>query len=339
MSRKNNLDLIRFCAAVAVMISHSVPLSLGRGQAEPLEHFTRGQASLGRGSVAAFLVLSGLLITRSYERTPTVSLYLWARALRIFPGLAAMLLLTVLVLGPCLTSASLPDYFSSGLTYRYFVDNVTVIEPRWNLPGVFVNNAYPDAVNGSLWTLKYEVGFYLLVALFGATRTLRWPVMAALWALAAVLACSSTLGQLWPEMFLYFGGGMILHFLGARLRWSPVVGLLCVASLIATARLGVGFRCALGSAGAYLLYHLAFTPSRWSEFARRGDFSYGIYIYGFAIQQVVTALLGGHTQPWINVALSLPVVLLLSIGSWHLIEKRALRRKGALPVWLSASKA
>jgi peptidoglycan/LPS O-acetylase OafA/YrhL len=330
---QNNLDVIRFVAASGVMVSHSFPLAIGRGAREPLEDFTRGQSSLGRVCVAVFFVLSGLLITRSYERTASPGRYLWARALRILPGLLVMLLLTILVLGPLLTSLPWARYFSSPEPYRYLVKNLTLYEPSWTLPGVFDHNAYPGAVNGSLWTLKYEVGFYLLVAALGAVRGLRWPVVGALWVLSAGMTVAGV-GELWPEMFLYFGGGMALHLMGDRVRWNTPLVLLGVAALVATARLGVGFHIAVAVGGAYLLHLLAFGSLTWGSFARRGDLSYGIYIYGFPVQQLVTAALGGQTRWWVNVAAAFPLVLLLAFASWHLVEKRALRLKG---LWAKGS--
>jgi peptidoglycan/LPS O-acetylase OafA/YrhL len=85
--------------------------------------------------------------------------------------------------------------------------------------------------------------------------------------------------------------------------------------------------------------YLAFLPSRLAGFARYGDFSYGVYIYAFPVQQLVTALLGGRTVWWVNAALSLPVVVALAALSWHGVERPALRLKGAPPTlltrWLS----
>ncbi len=49
-----------------------------------------------------------------------------------------------------------------------------------------------------------------------------------------------------------------------------------------------------------------------------------IYVYAFAVQQTVTAPLGGRTKWWMNVAVSLPVVVALSALSWNGVEKPAL---------------
>jgi peptidoglycan/LPS O-acetylase OafA/YrhL len=139
----------------------------------------------------------------------------------------------------------------------------------------------------------------------------------------------------WPELYLYFGGGLALYLLRERVRMSPWVALGCGAVLVLTARLGVGFQYAVGCCGAYLVLYLGFLPSRLAGFARHGDFSYGVYIYAFPVQQLVTALLGGRTVWWVNAALSLPGVVALAALSWHLVEKPALRLKGAPPTLLT----
>ncbi|HYH94898.1 acyltransferase [Hyalangium sp.] len=336
--KRNNLDFIRFVAAAGVIFSHAFPLGEGLGTREPLEDFTRGQVTLGRLCVAVFLVISGLLITQSYERSPNLARYLWARVLRIFPGLAVVLLASMFLLGPAMTTLPLGVYFQSPDTYLYFLRNLTLYQPQWNLPGVFPANAYPGAVNGSLWTLVYEAGFYVLVAGLGAARLLRRPLALAGWVAAAVVPFVPYVGprlNLWPELYLYFGGGLTLYLLRERVRLSPWVALGCVVALVVTARLGVGFRYAVGSCGAYLVLYLGFLPSRLAAFARYGDFSYGVYIYAFPVQQLVTALMGGRVAWWVNAAVSLPAVVALAALSWHLVEKKALELKGSPPALLT----
>ncbi|HEX8706602.1 MAG TPA: acyltransferase [Myxococcaceae bacterium] len=332
--RRNNLDFIRFVAAAGVIFSHAFPLAQGTGTREPLQDFTRGQMTLGLLCVAVFLVISGVLITQSFERTPSLARFTWARVLRIFPGLGVALLLSAFLLGPVLTEAPLGAYFSSPEPYLYVLRNFTLYAPQWELPGVFTGNVYPGAVNGSLWTLKYEVGFYLLVAGLGAAGLLRRWVALAGWVAAAAVPFVPYVGPrlgFWPELYLYFGGGLALYLLRGRVRMSPWVALGCLAVLGVTAQLGVGFRYAVGSCGAYLVLYLAFLPSRLSGFARHGDFSYGVYIYAFPVQQLVTALLGGRTEWWVNAALSLPGVVALAALSWRLVEQPALRLKGSPP--------
>jgi peptidoglycan/LPS O-acetylase OafA/YrhL len=332
--RRNNLDFLRFVAAAGVIVSHAFPLGEGRGAVEPLDVFSRGQLSLGRLCVAVFLVISGVLITRSWERTPDLARFTWARVLRIFPGLAVMLLLTTLVLGPVFTTLPAGDYLLAADTHLYWLRNLALVSPQWELPGVFASNAYSQAVNGSLWTLKYEVGFYLLTLGLGLAGLLRKGMVAFGWVGAAVAPFVTGRLGFWPELYLYFGGGVALYLWRDRVRMSPWLALACVAGWLVTTRLGYG-RIGTGLFGSYVVLYLAFVPAgALARFGRWGDFSYGVYVYAFPVQQAVTALLGGHTAWWVNAAVSLPVVVALSALSWHLVEKPALTFKDRPPALL-----
>jgi len=72
-----------------------------------------------------------------------------------------------------------------------------------------------------------------------------------------------------------------------------------------------------------------------SAFTDRQDYSYGIYIIGYPVQQTVVAYTG-ILDPWVNIAISLPIVLILACCSWNLVEKPALRLKKSLPRLVSA---
>jgi len=68
------------------------------------------------------------------------------------------------VVGPLVTSVPLNEYFENVQTYQYIKQNL-LFHIVYDLPGVFNNNPYASAVNGSLWTLSYEVGCYLVLLL------------------------------------------------------------------------------------------------------------------------------------------------------------------------------
>ena len=131
--RDNNLNLIRMIAAVGVLVSHAWPLSLGPGTPEPLSAAV-GQ-SLGSLSVLVFFVISGFLIPRSFERQPTLASWLRARCLRLAPALAVVLLLTVLVLGPLVTTLPLADYARRPETLTYVPRNLSLALGQSGLPG------------------------------------------------------------------------------------------------------------------------------------------------------------------------------------------------------------
>ena len=135
VGRDNNFNLIRLVAALAVIVTHSVPvLGLPPDRGFSFDHLG---LSLGDVAIDAFFVTSGFLVTGSLFNRGNLIAFLWARALRIYPALWVMLVLTVFGLAPALTSLTLPDYFAAPKTYEYFAKCSTLIGGvRWSLPGV-----------------------------------------------------------------------------------------------------------------------------------------------------------------------------------------------------------
>lgn len=163
--KQNNFDFLRFLAATLVIVSHSFPLTGFREIA--VLHNT-----LGGHGVFIFFLISGFLITRSYLASNNVFLFFKARLLRIFPALIVVILLTIFVLGPAVTSIPLDQYFANKSTYQ-MLNNILLHSISYKLPGVFEQNPYKYSVNGSLWTLKYEFTFYIFVAVLGVLTILK----------------------------------------------------------------------------------------------------------------------------------------------------------------------
>lgn len=156
LPRENNFNLVRHLAAFFVFFSHCYPLS-NLDNHEPLRALS---LSLGSVGVDIFFILSGFLVSQSFVANPSWLAYLRNRLLRLLPALTLMVLLSIFILGPLVTDLELFDYFSSKTTHRYF-RNILLLKTHRDLPGVF-SNQDPSAINGSLWTLLYEVRFYFL---------------------------------------------------------------------------------------------------------------------------------------------------------------------------------
>ncbi|MCE9537429.1 MAG: acyltransferase, partial [Nitrospirae bacterium] len=158
----NNFNLLRIVAAFAVLVTHSFALAIGTGAAEPFRD-SLGM-TMGTMAVDVFFVTSGFLVTGSLLARQNARQFLWARFLRVFPALLVMLLLTVFGLGPLLTSWPLAAYLTDSGTYGYLLKCATLVSGVWyNLPGVFDDNPFKHAVNGSLWSLPYEIRMYAIV--------------------------------------------------------------------------------------------------------------------------------------------------------------------------------
>ena len=324
-ARDNGFNSIRIIAALAVLVSHSFALT---GSTEPLER-TTGGTTLGNLAVAVFFIISGYLIAASFARSSPAD-FVEKRARRIMPGLAVAIILSVLVLGPAVTRLPLTTYFHSPETWRYLLGMVFV--GRHELPGVFVGQPN-GGVNGSLWTLKFEVASYGLAMVLMAAGRWRVVTVATAWALCMATAhlldgrqsgVSYYLAQM-VGLFRFFAAGMLVWLGRDRLpihRGAGAVALLAVVGAAFTP----WFCEVVATAGTYGLMVFAFTCPTWfRRLTERGDISYGTYIYAFPIQQVLVQWCLGSAAPWVwNIALALPLTLAAGALSWVLVESRCL---------------
>lgn len=327
--RENNLNLIRAFAATTVLVSHAWPISLGAGADEPLSALAGH--SLGTLAVYAFFVISGFLITASFARSQSHRQFLQARALRLFPGLFVSLLLVSLVLGPVVTDLPLASYLTNPEVPLFLLRNMMLVSPAYTLPGVFETNPWPT-VEGSIWTLVYEVACYvgvLIAGLFGAFRKPRYLMLAIFLYLVIWLIWLIMGMHLHPKLDALhrlsfpFAIGVLFFVLRDRMPLTlwvllPLIALRILAS--GTVAADPAMALALG----YAVLWLAYVPrGPLLAYNRLGDYSYGIYIYAFPLQGAVIWFLGPMT-PGMNIAISLPITLFFAVLSWHLIEARAL---------------
>jgi len=331
-NRKNNFDFIRFLAASLVIFSHSFPLTWGNDEKDPLYIFSNGQITVGHLSVVTFFVISGFLITMSYDRNPNIISFVKSRFLRIFPGLALMLLLTVFVLGPLLTTVPLHEYFTNPMTFDY-LKNIYLHKPPFVLTGMFPNNPYKSVVNGSLWTLEYEAFCYLIVAVLGVLRLLRKEIVLLFLLFVMFGPFFMSFGtyyftsSLSVEMVSYFMSGSVAYCFRKYIPMNKYLAIISAAVLVGSFAYG-HFKMIFPFFGTYLVMYTSFLPTeRLWNFAKHGDFSYGIYIYAFPIQQTVAMFLGKGINPAKLFLFSLPITLIFSVMSWYVIEKHALKLK------------
>jgi peptidoglycan/LPS O-acetylase OafA/YrhL len=332
--RDNNFNLLRMLAATAVLISHSWPLTLGKNTIEPL--FVETGYKLGTTAVSIFFAVSGFFITKSFLNRASVADFVLARVARIYPGLIVVLLLTVFVLGPLFTILPLTAYFGDLHTWAYVPFNITLKKLMWTLPGVFIDNPYggPNggAINGSLWTLFSEVSCYFMVVIVGLLGLSRPALFSII--LAIAIGATFLIPQAEAGNLLRSSATLGLPFaLGAATyiyrRWVPVSALLAVALLgLAVVSFGTIFypmTHAFAVAYAALWFGFADIPGL-KRYNRFGDYSYGMYIYAFPVEQMVMALFH-HLTPWQLVLASFPPTLLLAVLSWTWIESPALNHR------------
>jgi peptidoglycan/LPS O-acetylase OafA/YrhL len=325
VERRNNFDLLRLVAAVSVIFSHAFLLSENSQDHDPLMILTGGQTILGLVGVFVFFTISGYLVTQSFDTTPSPFVFLAKRALRVFPGLVACLVVCAFVIGPLVTTLPLADYFTRREPYLFLLHNA-VLDVHYNrLPGVvFWPGNIGGIVNGPLWSLPCEVLMYLMLFGLGVCRLLTLPVGLGLLAVgigALWLDDTDTLGgAFW--LLGFFAAGICCYRLRATNlfggRWALVA--LAVLALSIPARL---FLVGFPLFGSYLVIYLALNrrlPP--APAARCGDLSYGLYIYGWPIEQCVVYFTGGAAPWWQVFLIALAAAAPTAFLSWHLVERR-----------------
>lgn len=328
---RDNFLLLRLLAASLVIYGHAPAITGGRGWPDVFVWLGWGSYS-GDLAVDVFFVVSGFMIAGSYLRRRHLADFLWARLLRIYPAYIACLLGTAFVLGAACTSLPAHVYYGSHDVVRYVSKNIQLGKGLiWELPGVFTGNPRRSIVNGSIWTLPAEVRMYLWVALAGMLG-----ILSRRWLCNLLLAWLVVLGWLAPAhvplvplaSFLRLAGCFALGVFCCVNRERIPVGWWCVAVLAVLAWVTHAtplypFVFALALTAFVFAFGYA---SPWLGCLRFGDYSYGLYLWGFPMQQWV-AHLAPQLPPAGNALLALPPAMLLAVLSWHLVERPALRLK------------
>ena len=325
-SRDNSLNAVRLFLAAGVILAHSWPLG-GYGPSA----FER----LGALGVNGFFALSGFLIAGSRMRNG-FGTYLSRRARRIFPGFWGCLAVTGFVLAP-LGGLIGGHGWNPAQSLAYVLDNAALVMTNPDIGGTLAGAPNPGMWNGSLWTLMYEFAAYLLC---GAALGLVW-VRRHLAACAAAATIALPLLSWWVgdlpgaahmvtsalRLFSFFAAGVLAHALRDRLRISTPVAVLAMATV---AGLAFASESALNLlAPIPLTYALLHIGATWrTSIAAKEDHSYGLYVYGWPVQQVLGMLgLGSLVPVPVFALVSFVCTLPLAIASWRLIERPALQTR------------
>ncbi len=341
-SRANNFDSLRLVFAVLVIFSHAFPLGRGSNATEPLYALSHGQTTFGELSVWGFFVISGFLITQSWLRSPNTFKFLKRRVGRIYPAFIVLSLLTAVVIIPVAVRTHIYTNFS----IRDFLINTL------RLQGLESSSAFPEnfshTVNGSLWSIPYEFWCYLGVLFLGISRLLQrrnfvlgFFFLVVGWHLYVDVSGYNPggriLGQIfgyprfWAIVLPFFLAGMLFKLFGGHhLIRRPFV-LLSLVLLIASYFVPHGVVIAMPICGSYLVLALAYVSKLNSlNLGRYGDFSYGVYLYAFPVEQLVVMSAGGHMSPAALFATATPITLVVGALSWFIVEKHFLTKSAQL---------
>ena len=300
-SRDNNFAVLRLCAALMVISGHmgyivggSVPTLFGRSI-----------QSLG---VYILFLIGGYLITKSWMSDPHPLRYAIKRFMRIWPPLAVFVLFAAFVAGPILSTLPVKEYFSNAGFITYLRNLAFYI--IYALPGVFTNLPYPNAVNGSLWTLPVEVLMYIVVPILLTVVRARKNTRLSKAALvvSCVLVCildccvytyapglrlvvygTDWISALHIIPFYLIGVVCTIPELRKYLNLQVALVLLFVCSCLNMSY--VGMQIVLYFVMPYIVFSLAFAPKpAFTRLKGKAEISYGLYLYGFFVQQLVVAV-------------------------------------------------
>lgn len=331
---ENNFNLIRFIAACLVMFTHSFALAISP-DAEPLRDYIG--MTLGKIAVDIFFVVSGFLLAKSIYTKNDILEYFIARGLRIFPLLWLVVLCTALILGPILTTVNLKEYFNLEVL-KYIAINSSLLSLTDKLPGMFIHNPFPNAINGSLWTLPYEIRMYLILSgLWCLSVFSKYKLEKILVPFVAIIAL---LGFNFG-VFKYMPGDP-----GLRLCWMFFLGGTFYLYRDVIPDLKIIYSIAILVISFFFypdqfeLFHFILTPYLVIQFGLRktgflskfnsiGDGSYGIYILAFPVQQTIVSV-GVHDPVWLFFYTTL-IVIPLSYLSWWKFESKIMKFK--LPIY------
>jgi peptidoglycan/LPS O-acetylase OafA/YrhL len=325
--KKNNFNFLRFMAAFLVIFSHSFTIT---GVKELFAVLSKNQQTFGGLAVDTFLIISGFLVTLSFQRSKDSFSYWKGRFLRIFPGLIVVVLLCTFLLGPLVTALNFHQYITNPKTYTY-LQAISLFKMQYFLPGVFEHNVYPAAVNGSIWSLVYEFGCYIIIAVIGFCKLLDKKVVVSLFLTSYLMHFLSYTSNVvmghYITFITYFMAGAVFYLSMDTIKISFKYFIIALVLLVMSTHFGY-LEAALPIFGSYIIIYLAFCPKiKLHNFARYGDLSYGIYIYAFPIQQLIIFLFGGKMNSYLNFVIAVPFVLIFAFLSWHLVENPCLRLK------------
>jgi len=340
--RRNSLNVLRLVFAFAVLVAHGWYIA-GEGVGLHIAN-----ENLGGWAVFGFFAISGYLITGSRFAKP-LGEFLVHRVARIFPAFLVCLVVTAFVFAPVAylhQHGTIDGLMTTPTTpLNYVFGNATLRMFAFDVAGTPGNVPYPGAWNGSLWTLYFEFGCYVVVAALGSIAWFRRSAWAIAGAFATTLAVQIALPVLSPylqnngdfgfmaKLLPVFLAGGLMHALRHRipLTWPGAVVAFAVSAVVISREPRWGPQLCAPLLTYAILWLGAALPS--PDILKRHDISYGVYIYAFPVQQLL-AMAGAYR--WGLAVFDVIAALATvppAIASWLLIERPIMARARRSTAW------
>jgi len=334
--QKNNFDFLRFLLAFIVVIGHIIVIT-GIEEFQSYKYFFNTYIS-----VTGFFCISGFLITKSFFNSKNYKDYIVKRAARLLPAYLMVILACFLFLS-LISTNSISDYFSNTITYKYLAANLSFLNfVQPTLPGVFLKNGIEYPVNGALWTLKIEVGFYILLPfiLYILNKSKNKSILLVTIYILSVIynyyfqylftttnnPFYSTLAHQLPAFLSYFTCGIALYYyFDIFIKRKNILFILGTIIYIIEYKLHIEILSPM--ALSFIIFAIAYSNFKLYKFSKHGDLSYGIYIYHFPL--INLSLYFGffdNFNSYLTALILIIILLIISYISWHLLESYFLKK-------------
>lgn len=334
----NNLDLLRLSLAILVIFAHSYALTLGTNANEPLYLFSGGQLTFGDFAVDVFFIISGYLVSRSWSNTGNIFKFLKKRFLRIYPAFIA-----ASIFGLILARISVTPHKHSYIDPKILLWHLLTLKDFY-LEGAFASNPFSGVINGSLWSISFEFWCYFGTAILGLSK-----LMDQRRAILALFLISWCISIVFAMLNLRIGGaGLISQIFGYPPIWARIMPFYLMGTLLFLYqdwfrefgdRLSMfAFWLVLVALSApfgatvlmpfilgLLVYRISTARAIQSP-QLKGDYSYGVYLYAFPVQQLLLCF-WPQLSPGQLLVISLIPIFGMASFSWHLIESRCISRR------------
>ena len=360
---KNNVDFTRFALAVFVVFTHSYFVFYGPViffQKEPLWLLTNHQLTFGTLAVNFFFIISGFLVLQSLLRSKNYFSFLKKRVLRIYPAFIVVYFFCAFIVAPLGNGTpshpfqNFSSYWSQ-INVGYLVHTCIYLKSPL-LPETFKTVLCPYELNTSIWTIPFEFSCYIILLCLGILGAFKWHKLIPLALFLLVLSLNivhyniymtynenlplnySIIPYIKPDylenflnmehLLIFFLSGSCFYYYRKYIPRSINLVILSIILLIISAKWIKIFELVQGVFGAYVMFYFIFSKRvKLHNFARFGDFSYGIYLFGWPVQQLIIMYFGDKLNLFGSLFISLAIIILFAFSSWHVVEKPALSLK------------
>jgi peptidoglycan/LPS O-acetylase OafA/YrhL len=337
----NNFGMLRLLFACLVILSHSPWILYGDYSNEILTK-TFGTMDIGSVALDGFFLISGYLVTMSYQHSYSIKNYLLKRCLRIFPGFAIASLISVFIFAPmsygwqAMLNLPLSEWIKIPL-------RIITLQQPWvanTLHNTKHSSEVLDILNHPMWSIRYEFACYISVVFLSVIglQNRKYFLLVTVLSMLTLMYCLIQINyfhheipfQIFciPRLFFAFLIGSAFYIYQYKIIWNNHASWVCAILLLTVFSNQYLAEPTLILLGGYILFNFALNfKSAWlSKIGTNIDMSYGVYLYAWPIQ-VLIAINSPSISPWSLTLYALILSMLMGYFSWKLVEKPCLQMK------------